>query len=79
MIKRTFDWQSKVRFIINQIIKMFYHHMNNVLLMHVLFAYLLYLVSPSLVAVIFFIAQCNPIICMMIKKDNKVSVFCILH
>ena len=39
---------------------------------HVLF----YLVSPSLVVVIFFIAQCNPIICMMIKEDNKVSVFC---
>ena len=39
---------------------------------HVLF----YLVSPSLVVVIFFIAQYNPIICMMIKEDNKVSVFC---
>ena len=42
--------------------------------LHVLF----YLVSPSLLVVIFFIAQCNPIICMMIKEDNKVSVFCIL-
>ena len=43
--------------------------------LHVLF----YLVSPSLLVVIFFIAQCNPIICMMIKEDNKVSVFCILY
>ena len=43
--------------------------------LHVLF----YLVSPSLLFVIFFIAQCNPIICMMIKEDNKVSVFCILY
>ena len=42
--------------------------------LHVLF----YLVSPSLLVVIFFIAQCNPIICIMIKEDIKVSVFCIL-